>query len=386
LPVLDCISWSLDGKSPYSDGIYYTLDGKQNFSSKIKGFYAYIAEILSKSLEGVFKVIRKERKKPIRLRKLEALNDRLSSEHEKRPKLAYEIAKVTAGYRGEQALDYYLRLLPPNKYEIIHDLRLSNNDSHFFQIDTLLLTPFIILILEIKNIAGTLYFDQPLHQMTRTINGKEEGFLDPILQVQKQKVQFKAWLDRHKLPEIPILPLVVNTNPSTILKSTNHHFLSNKVLHAAALENRLEEYEKKYKTEKYTPKDLKRLIRLCLKFHTPQEADILEIFRISESELIRGVKCPSCSNIPMKQKRGMWVCSKCHNSAKDAPILSLNDYCMLISPNISNKQARNFLLINSPSITTKLLSSLNVPFSGTYKNRVYDLSKLQEIEQVNREL
>ncbi|WP_243292865.1 hypothetical protein [Bacillus sp. FJAT-47783] len=53
-------------------------------------------------------MIKKERTKPIKLKKLEALIRRLSSTHPKRPLVQKELAKHLAGYRGEQSIDYHL--------------------------------------------------------------------------------------------------------------------------------------------------------------------------------------------------------------------------------------------------------------------------------------
>lgn len=78
-----------------------------------------------------------------------------------------------AGYRGEQSLDYYLGFL--TNYFILHDLRLPDRDHHF-QLDTLLISPYFILILEVKNISGTLIFDDHFKQLIRVTPEKEEGF------------------------------------------------------------------------------------------------------------------------------------------------------------------------------------------------------------------
>jgi hypothetical protein len=82
----------------------------------------------------------------------------------------------------------------------------------------------------------------------------------------------------------------------------------------------------------------------------------------------------------MKKIRGGWICIHCDHKSKEAHILSLIDYILLISPTITNKQARFFLLVESHSITKKLLTSLNLQCSGSNRNREYDLSKLLQDE------
>ncbi|WP_166672524.1 MULTISPECIES: nuclease-related domain-containing protein [Cytobacillus] len=50
-------------------------------------------------------------------------------------------------------MDYLLKDLP--EFIILKDIRLSNGNSDFYQIDVLLLCSNFLLILEIKNISGT---------------------------------------------------------------------------------------------------------------------------------------------------------------------------------------------------------------------------------------
>ncbi|WP_367888742.1 nuclease-related domain-containing protein [Alteribacillus bidgolensis] len=60
-----------------------------------------------------------------------------------------DAAKWFAGYKGEQSIDYPLTFLPSNKFYIRHGLRLFDG-SHYFQIDTLILSWDFFLILEVK--------------------------------------------------------------------------------------------------------------------------------------------------------------------------------------------------------------------------------------------
>ncbi len=85
-------------------------------------------------------MIKKERTEPVKIHKLEALLRRLPPSHQKYPLIEKELAMCKAGYRGEQALDFYLEYLPEDDHIIFHDLRLFDT-RYYFQIDTLLVTP-----------------------------------------------------------------------------------------------------------------------------------------------------------------------------------------------------------------------------------------------------
>lgn len=136
-------------------------------------------------------MIVKKRQLPLMILKLQSLLRRLPKNHPKIPYIEENLAKKMAGYRGEHSIDYPLSFLTFQNYFILHDLRLPHND-YFFQIDTLLISPKFILMLEVKNIAGKLFFDQEFHQLVRTLNDKEEVFPDPILQVKRHETQLGA--------------------------------------------------------------------------------------------------------------------------------------------------------------------------------------------------
>jgi len=135
-------------------------------------------------------LIIKNRLIPIRIRLNEALIRRIPAAHPQRSTIEGDLAKRRAGYRGEQSLDYYLSHLPDKEFTILHDLRLFNG-STYFQIDTLILSPYFALIIEVKNILGTLLFDETFNQFIRTRNEKEEGFPNPLIQAKRPENTIK---------------------------------------------------------------------------------------------------------------------------------------------------------------------------------------------------
>ncbi|WP_162357091.1 nuclease-related domain-containing protein [Metabacillus mangrovi] len=126
-------------------------------------------------------MIAKKRTLPLHLLKIQALLRRLPPSHKQISLITEDMNKSTAGYKGELAADYYLSLFDqPSRY-IFHDLRLPHAHT-YFQMDTLYLSPSFALIIEVKNISGTLIFEPGLNQMIRSKDGIKTGFADPILQ------------------------------------------------------------------------------------------------------------------------------------------------------------------------------------------------------------
>ncbi|SDZ24414.1 Nuclease-related domain-containing protein [Evansella caseinilytica] len=150
-----------------------------------------------------------------------ALLGRIPQDHPKRQMIEEERKKYEAGYRGQKSVKYFLDLLPDDEYYIFHDLRLQNN-SKYFQMDAVLLITAAILILEVKNFSGHLYFDKS-HQVIRTLNDRRTCFSNPIAQVKLQAQQLNNWLKNNKLPVLPIESVVIFSNSSAIIEADDSY-------------------------------------------------------------------------------------------------------------------------------------------------------------------
>ncbi|MBD1380452.1 nuclease-related domain-containing protein [Metabacillus arenae] len=319
-------------------------------------------------------MIIKQRKIPLSILKLQALLRRLPSYHPKIPMIKEELNKRAAGYKGESSLDYHLGFLEPKRYFIFHDLRLEDQ-SRFFQIDTLLLSQKFALIIEVKNISGTIFFDPLFNQLIRTKEGKETAFPDPVIQIQRQESQFKNWLLKNGLPDVPLYSLVVISNPQTAIRTApENRSLRNKVIHCEILPTKISQIETSIKNQSLSEKELKKTIRLIKKQHTKADYSILERFNLTAAEILKGAICKKCDHKPLLRRHGTWICTQCQNKCKDAHIQALNDYSLLIGPTITNRQLRGFLKITSPAAATRLLQSMNLTSTGTNRGRVYTLS------------
>jgi hypothetical protein len=209
-----------------------------------------------------------ERPIPLTLQQIIVSQSRLPKYHSKQPALEKSELKRWAGYHGERQVDKYLEKFANDKFTIYRDLNLIENDP--FQIDSFLYNTHFCLILEIKNILGALYFDKYTNQMIRTWKGEREGFANPIQQAKMHQYHMKNWLNKHKLPLIPIEWLVVFSNPATILETTpGNEQIFQKVIHANILQDKLIELEAKYTSETLTIADIKKLNRQLLKHDTP---------------------------------------------------------------------------------------------------------------------
>lgn len=322
-------------------------------------------------------MIKKPRTLPLHIQKLQALLRRLPPDHTDRLAISDNLAKRIAGYKGECEIDYFISYLSDQEYHIFHDLRLYNGERHF-QLDTLILSKHFILIVEVKNITGTLFFDTNFNQLIRKTETKQESFPDPILQVTLQCENFKRWLKHNKYTTIPIESLIVISTPRTMLEATpNNRRIYSKVIHNAKLPIHIQTFEKTYQTEILTTKQLTKLSQHLLQNHEPLKIDILGSYKIPKSSIVTGVQCGKCQVIPMSRTPGTWRCPSCGHISKHAHIQALRDYALLIDTTITNRKMRDFLQLESSYVAKRLLASMKLTYTGYKKDRVYQLTSLE---------
>ena len=315
-------------------------------------------------------MIIQNRPKNIKIHTDEAILRRLPNNHPMRPKVIHDLAMWKAGLRGEEEVDYYLSFLPEKDFYIFQGIRLKYKD-HIFQIDHLLLSPHLILPLEVKNYLGTVTFNPKFSQVTRELNGKEDGFEDPIVQAKRHNYLLINWMKENKLPPIPVDFLVAFGKATTILKNPTHsNEVYNKICLAGNLLFKINGLKSMYPKESLSPKDIKKWCNTLLKNHTPEQPSY-SAFNIPHHEFIPGVQCPSCSAFRMERISGNWKCPFCNFTSKDAHIQALIDYFLLISPTITNQQCQNFLHLPNQTIVSKLLAKTPLIPTGFRKDMVY---------------
>lgn len=316
---------------------------------------------------------------PIIINKLEILLKRCPAIHLKRPQIVESLRKYRSGFNGEQSLAYYYRYLPKNDISYLPGLRILH-DGYYFQMDLLVVTPNFLLIMEIKNHAGHLYFDDKVNQMIRTLDVNRVAFEDPVLQVNRQRYHLVQLMQQHKFPDIPIETLVVVANPSTIVEfSPTYKEAMQKVIKSPQLQLKFIEFQQRYKNNILENKTRKKLVKQLFKLHDVYNPDVCELFQIDKCELITGVLCPTCKPPSIMHYRGAnWRCATCPHTSKTAHVDALKDYAMLISPTITNRECKNYLHTPSTSVTTHLLRALHLPYTGYTKSRSYNLLPLVE--------
>jgi ribosomal protein S27AE len=306
------------------------------------------------------------------LRQLRALKRRLPPSHPQFALICQEEKNRSNGYNGEVAINFYLAdIVDDDDFFIYHDLRLPTNQG-FFQMDTLILTYSFLLIIEIKALKGSVYFDPVFKQMIRTFNGKVDGFRDPIMQVKRQNDCLSRWRAAHSFLQTPIEDFVTFSNPETILKTEpGNTIIPRKVCHMHQVPARIQTFIRAPVKSRLTSQERDRFNDQLIQAHTPLIQNVLQLYHIDDKDLITGVQCPNCRAIPMTRVHGSWQCPRCGHNSKTAHPALLEDYFLLVSSTVTNREFRHWAHLDSRMQATNLLEKMNLRHTGTHRHTIY---------------
>ncbi|WP_058949494.1 nuclease-related domain-containing protein [Oceanobacillus picturae] len=327
-------------------------------------------------------MIGKQRLKSFQLLAYEALFRRLKKEYKDNEVFLQDYGKYYAGYLGEKRVDYTLSNFRDENIYIIKDLRLHNY-NHYFQIDTLLITPYNLLILEIKNFRGELRYDSHQKQFTQHLDGKKTVYKDPIQQANTQKRNLAFWLQNFSI-SLPIDTLVISSNPATSIHNIQEDpQIYNQLIHSESLHFHLDRIFEEYNEKRINQFEQNKLYKLLHSHHTPHTPKLLEKYQIPLDFLITGVPCPNCTDSKMQRKKYKWLCPNCNHISPSAHKQVILDYFLLFESTITNKDCRKLLGISSSKTAYLLLKHLKLEQTGKNSARKYHAPPIHTYPQDN---
>lgn len=307
-------------------------------------------------------MVKKEREFPLRLKLEDALLRSLHFNNWKRKKIEVSRSKNLAGYNGEKELDYHLNFLPEKEFYIFQNLCLPK-----FQLDVFILCSKFGVIVESKNFSGTLIFQ---NGFSRLLDGKKNGFPDPLLQVKRQQLLLTKWLIAHNIKPIPVFVFVAISSPSTLIEPP---FPQN-IYHAERIPSKILELQRTCSDQNLSLYQLNKITDLLLQHHQLPKIDILQVYDLHPKDFILGIPCPQCKYSPMVRIHNSWQCQSC----KDKSPLAHNQFILdhlLIHGKVSNQQCQQLLQLAAPHTVKRILQNMNLPYKGTGKNRIYFFPK-----------
>lgn len=307
-----------------------------------------------------------ERKYPKKLLILESILRRLPQDNPEYEKYLrqYKIAKH--GYEGELRVDREWKDIQLElKHFLLHSYQTINDHGTTHQIDTIFLSCQFVLLLEIKNISGTLVFDEDKHQFLRTqVDNTIESFYNPIDQIERHAILIKTIMNKMDL-YIPIEIAIVIANSATIIGVKPRDTL---IFHVSGLRSKVNKLILKHPKPRITLEQLVSFKETLLEMY----CDVELLPKFEKSNLVKGAICSNCnSSVPMKYTRGVFCCNRCNFTSRNAIFESLHDYRLLFDEWITNNRVRQFFGIESVYSANKLLKRANLVSYGNNRGRKY---------------
>ena len=229
------------------------------------------------------------------LSKLKELQSSVKKGSQLYKKLDKEISIVKAGIIGEEAILFELKNSGMDLV-VLHDICLVDQDGNSAQIDFLVITPYVRVFIECKNLFGDIEINNK-GEFIRTIeygNKKyKEGIYSPITQNERHMLVYKNCVtqDKNVILRLGIekwfddwvKSLVVLANPKTIL---NDKFapkdIKSKVIRADQLINTLKSLKS---SDKSSRKDMLDMGNKALARNHEDRKDYLEKFLELKKEM-----------------------------------------------------------------------------------------------------
>ncbi|EIM07487.1 hypothetical protein A1A1_05877 [Planococcus antarcticus DSM 14505] len=316
-------------------------------------------------------MILKTRNKPPDIFQLASLLYRTPNVH---PQFLYwteKLRRITAGYHGELRVDsLWHEIELPLPHYFIHDLFIQKEMSSH-QIDSILITSRFVLALEIKSISGLLNFDPHLRQFSRTNkDGSIDGMNNPDDQLRRHEKWLEQFLFQQRI-KLPVIGAIIFTYPSSVIQSRAGNRI---IIQSSGLPHLMEQLLTRHPREVLSKKKTEALAHKLLEHHSIKPLAPMGL----SSSFVKGILCPICPSLPLNYRRGKWRCEVCVHCDPLAHLGALSQYRTLVKTTISNREFREFTGIHSVVTASKLLKSANMPFNGSYKDRIYFIPELIE--------
>ncbi|WP_277586500.1 nuclease-related domain-containing protein [Psychrobacillus antarcticus] len=278
---------------------------------------------------------------------------------------------IEAGHYGELRVDRSIKEVQfPSEVHIIPDFHMKIHENRYIQIDTLLITSSYILIVEVKNIIGTINFKTSPNQLIRTLDDEITAFKCPIIQLQRNRDGLQGWLNQTQ-SKVPIYTVLVFASDKAIIekapKDQTILFAKNLPLYIQKL-NKIpphltKDHFLKVK-EIITQKNIHFIeTPLCQKYEIPARA------------LKKGVLCINCGNRLIKVSERQWKCNACGQIDKDPIPRNIEDLFILMKHEVTMKECMNLLQLKSRYTLNYTFQKMKLIKTKKGNNTTYQKSK-----------
>lgn len=232
----------------------------------------------------------------------------------------------------------------------------------FIQLDTIILTKKYLLIIEVKNIIGSLTFQTHKGQVIRTLDGVKTPFECPITQINRHI---------HSLEQLhlalPIFKAIVFSSNRVILENIP---LGEPIFFRKNLPPFIHNLNKK--EDRISTSEFNNLIRKIQSMqHAMQRKPLCERWNIHPDTLIKGFLCKVCRKPLCKVSNKTWKCQQCEGIDRNPIVHNIDDYFLLIKDSISTAECMDFFRLSSSHEAYYMLKKCNLVNINNARKTVY---------------
>lgn len=288
---------------------------------------------------------------------------RLKPSHSSKKEVEKKFHQIEAGYFGEKLVDNtLLEVKFPTHCRTLTDVQLKIHDHLLVQIDTLIITKKYLLVIEVKNIVGTMTFQKHSGQTIRTLDGVKTPFECPIAQINRH---IQA-LQQMKLP-LPVFKAIVFSSNRIILENIP---MDEPIFFRKNLPSFIHDLNKK--EDRIDTSQFNELVRRIQSMqYIVHRKPLCERWKISPDSLIKGLLCKVCGNILKKISNKTWKCTKCEIIDRNPIEHNIDDYFFLVKDTITTAECKDFFRLSSTHEAYYMLKKSNLNKLNFARKSVY---------------
>ena len=250
---------------------------------------------------------------------------------------------IEAGRYGEMRVDRSIKEVQfPSEVHIIPDLHMKIHENRYIQVDTFIITCSYILIIEVKNIVGTINFKSSPNQLIRTLDDEITAFSCPIIQLQRNLNGFQVLLNQIEL-KMPTYTALVFASDKAVIENASK---DQTILFAKNLPLFIQKLNKL--PAQLTKGQFLKLKELIMKKNTHfVETPLCQKYEIAANELKKGVLCINCGYLLSRVSERQWKCNACGQTDKDPIPRNIEDLFILMKHEVTMKECMSLLQLKS---------------------------------------
>lgn len=294
------------------------------------------------------------------------LVERLSPQHPQYTRISKEIGAIKAGDYGEEIIYKELEQMKfPYQSFIFHKMFLFAECA--FELDYLIITPYGVLILEVKNIIGELEFlTNPSQLIQRKDDGKITKYPCPANQLNDYKYQLSQFFLQYNI-SVPIHGVVIFASRNSFIKQSANGV---KIIYRKEMRSYLRNLTENNSI--LSQEKMEQIKEILLRRpSSPLTIPLIDHFSIPFEDIKLGVKCESCGFIGMHKIIRTWYCPTCKKTNSKAHLKAISTYFSLCKGTITNKECRQFFLLNDRYEAKRILSKSGLVKFGKSSTTYY---------------